>query len=177
MEEVQSPNTVPPVETPRKNKTIMMLAIGIVIGVLVGFGVRSFMPGNAPKNIASQNVPVTSASPTPPLLADPTNILTSPVINEWGGSVQGVVVSKTENSFTVEKDGSRLEIFLQTPLSGFFREQTDPNELPERITFEEVLVGDSVLGGVVIVRQSTDLNQARNVLANVFTVKSQEIQN
>lgn len=175
-------SNVSPVERPLPKKMLSgkivtgSIALGaFVIGILIGtysFGSKSqnvsYLP---PSTIQPTITPRVNSDPK--LVVDPIAILESPVFTEWGGSVEGKVVAKDADSFTIERNSMRVQIYLQQSLTGFYVEGANPNT-PSKTTFEAIKVGDTLRGGVTISRISMDSNAAHHVFANVFTVLNEK---
>jgi flagellar basal body-associated protein FliL len=168
-----------------KHRTIFLSKSKIIIVVLLfltlaaGFLAGTFFSGT--KNQSASYLPPSTIQPTitprinadPKLVVDPIAILESPVFTEWGGSVEGKVVAKDADSFTLERNNMHVQIYLQQSLTGFYSEGATPN-VPSKTTFEAIKVGDTLRGGVTISRISMDGNAAHHVFANVFTVLNEK---
>lgn len=149
-------------------KVLIFILTAFMIGTILGF----FVQGGKK---AAQYSPLTTKpeivkNEDPRQLLDPIEILKSPLFTEWMGTVEGNVVAKTTNSFTVEKSGRQLEIFTQQSLTGFYNEQKDPRTPLEKIEFNQLQIGQTVRGGVTLSRQTLDNNPEHHVFANVFTI-------
>lgn len=163
-----------------KQKFVILFS---VLFFVLGSIATALVVGNAKEsNNASQVVSKTNPIPTigntdPRQLLDPIEILKSGVFTEWGASIEGTVVKKSVDSFTVEKNGRQVEIFLQKSFTGFYAELPGTRSFPKKITFEDLKVGDSVKGGVTIQRGSLDNDRTHHIFANIFTVTTQNVQN
>lgn len=157
------------------------LIIAIVIGLVIGFfASRLFSKSGvqeqkqAPASITHSIPPVKNTDPR--LLLDPVETLKSPIFTEWGGSVEGKIIKKDEDSITIEKSGRDLQIFNQESLTGYYKESSASANFPQKIAFNEVNVGDMIRGGVTISRNTMDNNPDHHIFANVLTVIEQNDQ-
>lgn len=177
MEETQS--TQQPVVSGQKGSKpmIMIVVVGVVallLGLLLGglIGSRTKAPEVTTTTSTNTNTPTIPPVKTtdPRQLLDPIELLKSPVFTEWKGSVEGEVVAKDAESFTIEKNGRQLKVFTQQSLTGFYRETANAQELPVQIQFSDLKVGDMVSGGVTITRGTLTNDRDQHVFADVFTV-------
>ncbi len=156
--------------------SIIFLLLGVGVGVVVDkmllpskttTPVNSKNAANLPKpeGVTAENVGKTCAN----YLADPTKIMTSPVFTEWLGSVEGQVVEKTSDSFTLEKEGSKLKIYLHNFFTGFVGENIVAGKR-EKLNFDQIPLGTYLRGGVTISRGSNTGKADQKVVANVFTI-------
>lgn len=156
----------------------------VIVGIFILGLVIGFITSNALKPISSSisenNGEIMEIPPVvnedPRLLLDPIEELKTPVFTEWAGSVEGIVVARDFESFTIEKGGRQLKIYLQQSLTGFYTEPISPDQLPQQVTYEQVNIGDTVRGAVTISRETLDNNPEHHIFANVFTVSQNENQ-
>jgi hypothetical protein len=164
----------------KKNNFIKpLLILGLfLLGLLLGFIMSNML--QPAKEIPQGAGTVMEIPPVinedPRLLLDPIEQLKTPVFTEWGGSVEGIVVAKDSESFTIEKSGRQLKVYLQQSLTGFYTEPISPDQLPQQITYEQINIGDTVRGAVTISRETLDNNPEHHIFANVFTVIQNENQ-
>ncbi|MBI2523455.1 hypothetical protein HYW19_03625 [Candidatus Woesearchaeota archaeon] len=109
-------------------KRSLLIAIIVVIGLAVGFIIE--------RQISEKN----------PL---PLEFLANPIVDKLYANAEGTVVAKTEDSMTLEKNGRQITMFIEerVGLTTFFLEQNQSIQ----ISFNEVNVGDNLVGGVSIV--------------------------
>ncbi len=160
-------------------KLFLSAIIFLILGAGVGIAIDKFLltpnvkptstknAENLPKtiNVTSENVVKTCAN----YFADPTKVMTSPLFTEWLGSVEGKVVEKNADSFTLEKDGSRLKIYLQKSLTLFMGDFETPGKR-KKLTFDQIPVGTTLRGGVTISRGTLTNDVTQHIFADGFIV-------
>jgi len=148
----------------------------LALGLLLGMGVAKMLPQN--ENTVNQPNNTYKSSPLkaadPRTLIDPTQILQHPVFTEWLGSVEGTLVGKSIDSFTIEKGGKQLQIYLQEGLTGFYGKAATVGQARPKITLNDIPVGTYLRGGVTITRLSLKDNTNRHIFANIFTIVDNE---
>lgn len=151
---------------------VAFLVLGLVLGVVIS----KILPQKEvsipqPNNIYKSS-PLKTADPK--TLIDPTQILQHPVFTEWLGSVEGILVSKTNDSFTIERGGKQLTIYTQEALTGFYGKPNIEGQALPKITLKEIPVGTYLRGGVTITRLSLKSIAERHIFANIFTIVDNE---
>lgn len=136
---------------------ITALAVGVLAGVFIE---RMFQ---------NKKTAATNSGAQTGIVLDPTNILTSPIFTEWLGSVEGKLVAKDNESFTLEKDGSSLKIYIQQSLTAFLGEATASGMLP-KIPLADIPVGTYLRGGVTISRGTLTNKAGQSIIGNGFTI-------
>ena len=137
---------------------ILLFLVGLVLG---------FFGGSLHSGTKSSSVPdlVDKAG----LIEDPTGILKNPIFTEWWGSVEGKLVSKDADSFTIERDGSNIKIYVQKKLTSFYKEASRSATTP-LLTLEDVPIGSYMRGTVVISRGSLTGAGGQHITANGFAI-------
>lgn len=150
---------------------LIMLALGFILGIGIAKIISQKEAIKQPNNIYKASS-LKAADPT--TLIDPTQILQHPVFTEWLGSVEGVLVEKSSDSFTIEKGGKKLPIYLQEGLTGFYGKAVNVGKALPKITLKEIPIGAYLRGGVTITRLSLKDKADRHIFANIFTIVDNE---
>lgn len=99
-------------------------------------------------------------------------LLKNPIFTEWTGGVEGKLVSKDDESITLEKDGSQLKIFLHPKLTTFVGESTPGAQFAQVTTIDKIPVGSYLRGGVIIPRGTLTGKPNQQVVGSGFRVIS-----
>ncbi len=155
------------------HRNFWLKIIFVVVILVIGFAIGLFY-GRLNTNNNSGTVSNLSGSPSGQnsnanLLSNPSTILSSAVFVDWSGAVEGRVVSRDNNSFTLERNGSRLQIYLKDKLTNFFNEASVGTQ-PVKLNFDQVNVGSYLKGAVTVYRAPTN---GQYVFGNGFTVANQ----
>ncbi len=93
-------------------------------------------------------------------------------------NAEGTVVEKTEDSFSIERQGKRLSLVVQEQagISTFFQENKDGSSVEKK--FEDIKVGDRVQGGISISKPSSlflvgSSSEGFSITAHRFVILSQ----
>lgn len=152
---------------------IIFLILGAGIGIAVDKFIFTSVPSKNVSNTSQSGAGIATGkakeSLSSGLLNDPTSILSNSVFTEWSGSAEGKVVEKDKESFTLEKNGGKLKIYIQKSLTFFIGDEISPGNR-KKLTFDQIPVGTLLRGGVTISRGSLSGNANQHVAANGFMV-------
>lgn len=73
----------------------------------------------------------------------PISTLQNPLIYEWQGSVEGVLVEKNDQNFTLEKDAKRITISIKKDYTAFYKQGATGSA---KLTIKDVPEGATVRG-------------------------------
>lgn len=144
-------------------KLVLVAILLFLIGLVVGFFGGSMQ--NREKSVPA----ALDSADKVGLINDPSGILKNPIFTEWWGSVEGKLVSKDADSFTVERDGSNLKIYVQDKLTSFYAEASR-SATTSLLKLEAVPVGSYLRGTVVISRGSLTGADGQHITANGFSI-------
>lgn len=99
-------------ENPLSNLPKPVLMAGLVLLLVTVASVSYYLGSNQPKEPMIKEA-------TLPL---PSSTLQNPLIYEWQGSVEGVLVEKNDQNFTLEKDGAKLTISIKKDYTAFYKQ-------------------------------------------------------
>lgn len=149
-------------------KIVLLSVIMLLLGGIIGITFQTVIFPKEVKKTANTQ-PQQNANTKDFALYNPSNILVNRVFTEWLGSVEGKVVEKTADSFTLERNNDRLVIYLQKSLTLFMGDEISPGKR-QKLTFDQIPVGTLLRGGVTISRGSLTGKSDQHVVANGFTV-------
>lgn len=83
------------------------------------------------------------------------DILKNPMVYEWWGAIEGVLVTWDQQSFTLEKDGKQIRIWLDltpntTGTKFFYQEETKLGPKAKDTKIEEIPIGSYLRGDAFI---------------------------
>lgn len=145
------------------------LIVATIIGLIIGFLISKFSSKPSVQTI-TQVVQVTP-TPDPRIITDPYTILKSPIFDEWYGGFRAKVIAKDDKSFTVEKNGARLQIFIQKSISRIV-DPTVSKDNPQTINVTQLPLGATVDGTVTISVGTLTGNINEHVIANGISIIS-----
>lgn len=90
------------------------------------------------------------------------SVLKEPMIYQWKGSVEGKLISKTENTFTLEKNGRQIVIKTLDNYSEFTK-----IPLGKNIVLKDIPLQANLIGTVLI-------TEKKNIIAEMFTWVTKE---
>ena len=135
-----------------KSKKFIILLF-VVISILIPVGayiLKTYFLKTPDQTLPRQSIQTPSESTlkenSSPISFD---IVQNPMVYEWRGSVEGVLVEKTDNSITLDSSGNKLVITVQPSsqdITGtkFYRKQSQPDD--QGVLFTEVGLDGIPLG-------------------------------
>lgn len=159
MDPISAPLTLPNLPTPKISffKGKLKFLIGIVFLLLIASVILVVIfqsKGQAEKTVAVEEEPMVKVSELPIGL----DLLKNPIINQWRGSFdQATLISKDEESITIEKNGSKLVIPVDSKFTWFFT--NDKTKTNARISLNDILVGSKVRGDFFAIPSEDDKNK------------------
>lgn len=130
-------------ENPLSNLPKPVLIGGGLVLILATVAFVSYSLGSASKSqpVSEQKEPVVKVTDLPL----PISTLQNPLIYEWQGSVEGVLVEKNDKNFTLEKDGKRITITVKNGYTAFYKQGATGSA---KLTIKDVPEGTTVRGTV-----------------------------
>lgn len=147
------------------------LLIGGLILILAITAFVSYSLGSSKSQPASdqQKEPVVKEAELPL----PVSTLQNPIIYEWQGSVEGKLVAKTDQNFTLEKEGNKLNITIKENYTYFRKEGALGTPT---LTISDVPIGAYVRGIVWLAAKDKVVltETAGDIVGGVFSFSSPE---
>lgn len=140
---------------------VFLIILSAIAGFLVGFYLN--------------NKYYDQAKQTKNSLPIPASFIVSPSLASLSADTEGKVINKTDDSLTIEKDGSKITLLIEE-ISGLTRFTTKTNQGIQAIKFKDISIGDYIKGGLsVITKDSAAVGMSRprkvgDIIAHAFMV-------
>lgn len=139
-------------------KTVILFSLlTLILGLALGFGAERLLLKNDLNKIK-----------TLPLGPE---LLNNKVITYWTGAVEGILIKKDKESFTIKSGNDELTIGIHPNLTQFWLETgpeaTSSSKKPPRYTYDQVPLGRRLTGTINIYRK--DQNNTIGVGTNAIT--------
>lgn len=131
------------------------LLVALLLGIVLGLGLSFLLLGQK----QGTQTPVASVSELESSIT--IDLLKNPIVYEWRGSVTGVLIDKTEHTFTLEDaEGNRITITNKLPSGEIYKTifvRTLPSGETEDISFNDIPIGTTLRGEFWIFRGAKDV--------------------
>ena len=142
----------------KKNWLILILIIIALAGFGIGFATGDKLPG-----LQTGKLPL------------PADFLSNPVIEKAYANVEGKVIARSKDSFSLEKNGQQVQIFVEESVNlTTFKEKVATGEA--EVHFAEINNGDFIKGGIsVVINPSSTVGLSKpkksgDIIGQRFTV-------
>lgn len=159
-------NTAPaPSKSTKGFLVVIAYVVFLVIGVAAGVGVDRFVLKNTTSVAPSTSGQAQSVESGLPVA---TELLINPVVSQWRGGVEGVLVEKDASSITISENNRTLKIQLQGPPGGtfFYQESAEAGTGFQQVSLDDIAIGTR-LRGDFFVKPGVGSNE---VIGSSFTI-------
>lgn len=147
---------------------ILIIAVSIMFGVVVGIGIIR----QTVENVSISKATSSSISGIPAItenLPISRKLLNNKMVTQWRGNFEGMLISKTDTSFEIQDEqGNKLNLSAIAPTGEkwnvIFIDGRD--ETRRKITYDELPVNVKILGDFWILPGGSD-----NPVAGMFTIQ------
>lgn len=123
-------------------KPLIIGALILILTILAFVSFRFFGSTGKPQIVSDkQKEPMVKEADLPL----PVSTLQNPLIYEWQGSVEGVLVEKNDKNFTLEKNDKRITISIKKSYTAFYKQGATGSA---KLTIKDVPEGATVRGTV-----------------------------
>lgn len=132
---------------------VAVLVVGLVTGVILGRFFLNSAPGMVGTGTASQAEVRDAINTVLEGVPVSTDLLKNPVVYEWRGSVEGVLIEKTDDTLVLSENAATINI----PLMGspgetfFYRTSPESGVGLQQISLDEIDVGTRLRGEFFVV--------------------------
>lgn len=134
-----------PQEQSQFNQVVSFALVALVVGALGGFlSAQIFFKPEPPRDtvyIPEESGGQVVKEEELPLFFD---VFSNTMIFDWRGAVSGTLVEKTNTSFTLERDGTRITVSVKEDYTTF----RDAVNVQEEKSFAELSLGSSLRGNI-----------------------------
>jgi len=124
--------------------SFLLVVVSLIVGFVAGRGGTTSVPGSG-----TQELPIS------------VSFLTSPTVSQWRADMEGTLIAKTGDSFTLEQDGGRITISVSTSAL-FYNATISENGRNPEVALADIPIGTTLKGGAFVAGQGKTLE------ANVF---------
>lgn len=143
------------------------LLIGALILILATVAFVSYFLGSTTKSqpVSEEQKEAMIKEADLPL---PASILQNPLIYEWKGSVEGVLIAKTDTNITLGKNGKRITITVLKNYTKFYRLPSS-----QELSLADIPLNSSLRGDIIITKEGhPQLTVPGEVVGGIFHLPS-----